>query len=223
MSEALTVACVLVRGHVSYTREYVTRLYSMVKRNLQRDYIFICLTDQPKLFHSSRVTPVEIPPVIPGMYAWWSKLHLFNRQVKQLQQGRCLYLDLDSLVLRALDPVVDYAAAFALAPTPDYIKTAGKGARQIVKKFNSSVMVWNGGEQNALFDDFENRVSERLWGDQDWIGERSTTAVAMPEEWFPRVSQCLEGPTRQARVVLCKKPKNTIAAATIPWVREAWA
>jgi hypothetical protein len=45
----------------------------------------------------------------------------------------------------------------------------------------------------------------------------------MPLAWFPRVSQIEDGPVpADAKVVLCKKPKNVIAARRWPWVQEAW-
>lgn len=217
----ITVSCVFVHGHVAFTREYVLRLRQMVARHLSREHRFVCLTDRPHQFRDTDIETVEISPPTYGVFAWWRKLHLFDASVKQLQEDRCLYLDLDTLVLRPLEEIIDFPAAFALVPD-DAPNFKGKGPRLTVKKFNSSVMVWNGGEQNALFNDFRVAVSRRLWGDQDWIGEQSKTAVAMPVEWFPRVSQCVAGPPDQARVVLCKKPKNYEAAKTIPWVKEAW-
>jgi hypothetical protein len=193
----------------------------MVARYLSRDHSFVCLTDKPHQFKDTDIKAVEISRPMYGMFGWWSKLHLFDDSIAELQSGRCMYLDLDTLVLKTLDVVVDYPSPFALVPD-DAPNFRGKMGRLTVKKFNSSVMVWNGGEQNALYNDFRVAVSHRLWGDQDWIGEKVPTADRMPLEWFPRVSQCIAAPPPAARVVLCKKPKNYEAAKEIPWVREAW-
>jgi hypothetical protein len=93
-----------------------------------------------------------------------------------------------------------------------------------VKRFNSSVMVWDAGTQNHIYDRFLPGVPLRLWGDQDWIGEQCPDAEAMPVAWFPRLSE-LNGtrPSVEAKVVLAKKPKNIIAAKMMPWFKEAWA
>ena len=66
-------------------------------------------------------------------------------------------------------------------------------------------------------------VAARLHGDQDWIGEQRPDALQMPVEWFPRISE-LNGllPKAGTKVVLCKKPKNSIAADLYPWVNAAW-
>ena len=217
----ITVACVFVRGHVPFTSEYVLKLRSMVARHLPQEHRFVCLTDRPSLFRNSSVNTVEVPSPSLGTFAWWRKLNLFDSQIEELQSGRCMYLDLDTLIFNSLVPILDFNAGFALAPD-DAPNFKGKGGRVTVKKFNSSVMVWNGGEQNDLYDEFKLSVTNRLWGDQDWIGERKPEAVAMPLAWFPRLSQCPDGPTHEAKVLLCKKPKNADAARAIPWVKEAW-
>lgn len=217
----ITVSCVFVNGHVPFTKDYVTRLRSMVARHLSMEHRFVCLTDRPSYFKGTDICTVEIPPPTTGVFAWWRKLHLFDSSIKELQSGRCMYLDLDTLVLKSLDEIANFNAEFALVPD-DAPNFHGKELRVTVKKFNSSVMVWNGGEHNDLFKDFRVSISRRLWGDQDWVGERKPEAVTMPKEWFPRLSQCLDGPTSEARVLLCKKPKNTEAARTIPWVKEVW-
>lgn len=217
----LTVSCVFVNGHVPFTKNYVTTLRSMVARILSVPHEFLCLTDRPHLFKNEGISTVEIPSPAYGVFAWWRKLHLFDPSIPQLQSGRCLYLDLDTLVIKDLDQIALLREPMALV-ADDAPSFHGKGARVTVKRFNSSVMVWDGGKYNSLFTDFKVSVSRRLWGDQDWIGERLGDAVAMPKEWFPRLSQCMVGPTPEAKVVLCKKPKNSEAIKSIPWVKKAW-
>jgi hypothetical protein len=220
------VACVFVEGHVPFTVEYVVRLKSMVETYLAREHEFVVLTDRPQLFETENMRVVEIPKLVRGVFGWWGKLHLFNPAIEVLQSGRCMYLDLDSIVIGQLDSVFDYmdndrTPRIALVPdaAPNF---TGKGDRRAVKRYNSSIMVWEGGELNHLFNNFKLEDTLRLWGDQDWIGEQLVDAQMFPLEWFPRLSQCLAHPPMNARVVLCKKPKNLEAARLIPWVREAW-
>lgn len=218
----LTVACVWVRGHVPYTSEYVVRLRSMVARNVARPHRFVCLSDRPELLTAQGVEAVYIAPVVWDAFPWWSKLRLFDAKVSALQSGRCVYLDLDTVVLRPLDPIIDYPATFAAAP--DTATFPGKGKRRTHHVYNSSVLAWDGGRHNYLFSDFRPAVTRRLWGDQDWISERVEEAQAMPAVWFPRLSDCgVKPPPEEARVLLCKKPKNDVAARMFPWFKEAWA
>jgi hypothetical protein len=214
---SLTVACVWVQGHVPYDVAYVARLASMVRRALGRPYTFVCLTDQPRHVPSD-VTPIAVPSPRP-LKGWWSKIELFR---PSRFTGRVLFLDLDSLVMNRLDAIVDYPAAFALVPHTGTF-SEGRHGPTIVKRFNSSAMVWDADTQPHLFTRWTPTVAARLWGDQDWLGEQLLEAAAMPIAWFPRVSQIADGPVpADAKVVLCKKPKNVVAARQWPWVQEVW-
>jgi hypothetical protein len=213
----LTVACVWVNGHLPYKMEYVERLHGMTRRWMTRPFDFVCLTDQPHLFKSV-VRAIEIPNPNP-LKGWWSKVELF---APGRFTGRVLYLDLDTLIVNGLDDVIDYPAEFALAPHAGTFN--GKGGLQVVKRFNSSVMVWDAGTQDHVYTGWTPAVAAMLWGDQDWIGTMAHTAKAMPARWFPRLSE-LDGrePSSDAKVVLVKKPKNEEAAKQFAWFKEAWA
>lgn len=217
---SLTVACVWVRGNVPYSSDYVIRLRSMCRKALP-EHEFVCITDMPAYLPTNlRCISVK---KLEG-YGWWSKLELFNPKHEILQRGRVLYLDLDTLVVNKLEPVVNFAPGFCAVPHAGTFQ--GKGEKKVVKWCNSSVMSWNGGEHNDLYLDWSPDVTRRLWGDQDWIGERMRDGKLMPIEWFPRLSQVVSGDVdyymQEAKVVLCKKPKNLEAAKMWPWFDKAW-
>lgn len=216
----LTVTCVFVQGEYPYTVEYVTRLKAMVTRWIDRPFRFVCLTDRPWLFDETIET---IPIAKLAGFAPWSKLELFN-PIRRWT-GRMLYLDLDSLIVAPLDPIVDVAAAFAITADPPKPgqKTRDGFGRQIVRRFNSSVMVWDGGTQTDLYTAWLPDVAERLSGDQDWTGERLPKATTLPRDWFPRVSE-LHGdpPPSSAKVVFAKVPKNHLAAQQFAWFAPLW-
>lgn len=215
---SITFACVFVRGYVGYSSAYVRNLASMVRRNYEGECTIACLTDQPRAV-AEYVDEVHVVDSPPHSHPWWAKVELFN---PERFTGRMCYLDLDVLVWRNLNVVTDYPSAFALVPHAG--KFEGKGGLKVVKRFNSSVMVWDAGECDSVYNNWSPSVRDRLWGDQDWIGERRPDAAAMPAAWFPRLSSIAAPPYPDgARVVLCKKPKNVEAAARWPWFREAWA
>lgn len=216
----MTVCCVFVQGEYPYTAEYVTRLYAMVTRWIDRPFRFVCLTDRPWLF----APPIETIVVskLAG-FAPWTKLELFNPI--RAWKGRVLYLDLDTLIVAPLKPIIDAPADFAITadPTNKKNRTRDSFGRAIVRRFNSSVMVWNGGTQTDLYTRWTPEVSERLSGDQDWIGERKPNAVTLPRDWFPRLSELGGQPAvSPAKVVLSKVPKNHIAAEQYPWFADLW-
>lgn len=215
---SLTVACVWVKGHVPYPVEYVKRLASMVARHLDRPYKFVCLTDGPDRVPSG-VEPIHIKNPRP-LDGWWSKVQLFNP--KHGLTGRVLYLDLDTLVVKPLDPIVDFPASFALVPHSGRFN--GRDGHAVVKRFNSSVMVFDAGVTHRLYEEWSPEVADRLHGDQDWIGEQYPEAWTMPLPWFPRVAEV--GPEgripAEAKVVLVKTPKNILAAKKWPWFNREW-
>ncbi len=212
-----TVCCVFVRGEYPYTVDYVRRLFAMVTRWMDRPFRFVCLTDQPKAMPEG----VQAVPVkkLAG-FAPWTKLELFN-PVRQWS-GRVLYLDLDTLIVAPLAPILDYPSRFAL--TADPVGKTGRDSfkRLIVRRFNSSVMVWDGGTQTELYTEWTPDISTIYSGDQDWTGWRAKTAGAMPRIWFPRISECRDGVPEAAKVVLVKVPKNHIAVDEIPWFAPLW-
>lgn len=213
----LTVACVWVHANVPYGVEYVEKLNGMVGRHLTRPFRFVCLTDAPQMLPQD-VNPIHIGHP-KGLFGWWSKVQIFNSE--HGLSGRVLYLDLDTLVVNSLDPIVDFPAEFALVPHAGTFN--GKNGLTVVKRFNSSVMVWDAGTQDHIFTDWSPTIARSLWGDQDWIGMQSADAATMPATWFPRLSD-LDWPhiPADAKVVLTKKPKNTDAAKTLAGFAEAW-
>ena len=218
----ITVCCVWVKANVPYDVEYVTKLYGMVSRHLSRPFRFVCLTDQPEKIPAT-IHVGRLPRWPKDLFGWWAKVHLFDPYFNHNVKGRMLYLDLDTLVVSDLAPIVDYPAQFALVPHAGTFN--GRDGLQVVKRFNSSVMVWDAGTQNHVYDNFvPTKTPKRLWGDQDHIGEQCPFAATMPAEWFPRLSQIDDGSfmTPAAKVVLCKKPKNSVAAKTMPGFAEAW-
>lgn len=218
----LTVVCLLVKGEYPYTPEYVRRLFAMVRRHLHRTFRFVCLTDQPGAMPAG-VEAIEVNR-LPECFALWTKLHVFD--VSRDWSGRVLYLDLDTLIVAPLDPIVDFPAAFALAADElaeerPHIDRDRYG-RQLVRRFNGSVMVWDAGTQTDLFDCWTPAAAERLSTDQDWIAEQAPQAVGMPVHWFPRASRVQPPWPEGTSVVLAKKPKGFEAVAKWPWFGEAW-
>jgi hypothetical protein len=226
-ADALTVACVWVQGEYPYTADYVHRLYAMVKRHLARPFSFVCLTDRPwEIADTIRTIPVQR---FPDSFACWTKMRLFDPTLGF--SGRVLALDLDSLIVGALDPVLDYPQRFVMAT--DCLTTVGTGVpamgtvdrygRALVQKFQGSVMVWNAGAHADLYTDWTPQVAHRLSTDQDWIGERYPDAGVLPLSWTPRISEIKNGrPSPDAKIVFCKKPKNDIAEQQWPWVSDVW-
>ena len=101
---------------------------------------------------------------------WWSKIELFK--LGRFSR-RVLYLDLDVTVTGSLDDLVDMPAPFAII----------NEWQRPGSMFNSSVMVWDAGQGEPIYRDFNEGVMDRLHGDQAWIHEKMTNAQTFPFEW----------------------------------------
>ena len=212
-----TVACLYVRGEYPYTVQYVARLREMVDRWMDRPFRFVCLTDRPDTLPPG-VEPIRVDKL--HGFAPWTKLQLFNPA--RGWSGRVLYLDLDVLIVAPLAQLLDVPAQFAITDDPTGKQGRDSFKRQIVRRFNSSVMVWDGGTQTDLYTSWSPAVSDRLSGDQDHIGEQQPEVYRLPRAWFPRLSEVKDGPTPDAKVILAKVPKNHIAADLYPWFGSMW-
>lgn len=160
----INVVC--VRVGEKYGRDYVAILHDMVKRNLDAEHRFWCLTDDPQPIHEE-IGLIETTPDLPG---WWQKLALFAPDMPWKDE-RVVYLDLDVAVVGRLDELVETRGIIRDWHLPGY---------------NSSVMVWDGGEHSAIWSLFAKVLIDELPGDQDWI-----TSVDQLQD-----GDCMEGATR---------------------------
>lgn len=215
----LRFACVWTNGHLGslYGVEYVEKLRNMLEHEVGMFTDLHCLTDRPELL-PPRVIPVKVPTP-REQYGWWSKIHLFDR--RHFQNCRVVYFDLDVLLVDEIWEIVNSSSSFAIAPDADSA-FQGKGGLEVVKRYNSSVMVWDAAAGYDIYEKYNGDVSKRFWGDQDWIAHLKPDLTLLPKEWFPRISQCGDKWQAPAKVVLCKKPKNVEAAVRWPRVAEIW-
>lgn len=227
MEKRLTVMCVLWQGFFSktvYSAEWVEKLRNMVARCLALPYEFVCLSNDHLWLQGVRHVLLERN--WPG---WWSKIEAFR---PDLPEGRTLYLDLDTLIIRDLQPIVEFPADFAIGPPygrPDRHKR--KKITGVERGYNSSVMVFDRGDTTrAIWDQF-NR-NPRKWmknfrGDQDFLHKFFPDLDILPVKWIPKLGGCIDGngefaPSKHAKVVLCMPYKNDVAVEKYAFVKELW-
>lgn len=232
----LTVACVWVRGPVKYTADYVVRLHRMACRYVPTPFMFACLTDRPNEVNRPGIIPIHTERMwgdVPANGAgYWTKVRLFDPAMEyragceDVFKDRVLYIDLDSLIVADLSPIVNFPARFAITEDALVSERAhidrDRYGRKLVRAFNSSVMVWDAGFGRDIYEAWTPEVSERLSTDQDWIAERYPNAAAMSYSWFPRISRQQPPWPDEAKVVLVKKPKPHEAVERWPWFEQAW-
>ena len=153
----LIVVCVFWGD--KYPVEYVHKLRSMVARNMPTQrHRFVCLSDVD-------IPGVDCIPVFANSWrGWWQKVALFT---PRLFPGgtRILYLDLDIVITRPIDDLVQMWGDDPLIMIKNFKSGYGHAAH------NSSVMMWVAGDPRvaAIHDLFSADVMDKLHGDQCWI------------------------------------------------------
>ena len=105
----MIVNILTLKWGVKYGPEYVNCLFAGVKRNLQREFRFLCFTDNA----DDLVSDIEIHPLPeldvpePWKKTPWLKLALFRDGLADLK-GPSIFMDIDILITGQLDDLFDW-------------------------------------------------------------------------------------------------------------------
>jgi len=157
------------KGIYEYTPKHVNLLKRMVERHLTVPHEFVCVTDTPEQFDGTfRTVELDKKTFVPGTR--FMKLMLWRRDIGSVIGERMLYLDLDCVITRSLDPVVDRDADVVLWRNPNF---KGQHARRA--RYNTSIMLIKAGARPQLYEDFapdhHPKSLRKSWGgtDQAWV------------------------------------------------------
>ena len=216
-----TVACVLRTGGI-YTSEWVERLHAGVMEHTSVPVRFVCLTDD-----EFEIDGVERVALVHGWPTWWSKIELFR---PNLWGGTVLYLDLDTIVVADLAPVLAHPHKFTMVR--DYYKP---------RNLCSTAMAWNGSQQWGIWETFKRNprayASGYVMGKHHRVGDQGFIQDMMAkgrhhvdtfQDLFGekavasyKVHKCDKNPPREAfAVAFHGKPKPS--DIRVGWVAEAW-
>lgn len=150
----LTIAAVQIGNYCGLGKEYVAQLFNGVKRNLQGEYRFACMTDDP----STLPDGVTLLPPTTGLQGWWNKVALFKPGTFP-DGDRVLYFDLDQVIIGDIGGFAKYRGRFAAVW--DFYQPY----------MNSSVMSWQAGTLAHIWEcwDQAGRPQTHPGGDQRWI------------------------------------------------------
>lgn len=226
----LTVACVFWHGQYrahkyinpGYSTMWVKRLASMVERNLDIPYEFVCLSNTMFDLPGIRVIPLESTM----LHGWWAKMELFKPKLP-VRDGRILYLDLDMVLLKDMKPFVEFDAPFAICPAFGRPEDREEGE---LHGYNSSVMAWNKPLDVPIWDVFA--VKKRYWmkhyrSDQDFLKEVFPNFATFPEGWIRKLRSCVNNrkeviPDKKTKIILSMPTKNVDAAREYKLIRKLW-
>ena len=157
----INVIC--VKWGDKFTHEFVNRLFTMVKRNLTVPFTFYCYTDNPSNIREE----VQIINIEEEFDVWWNKLAMFKTGF--VPPGPCLFFDMDVVIQKNIDFILDYLDPEKLTMIKSYWKyfdpeEYGPNCKKRKNRYNtlknSSVLLWNS--------DFLNHIWEHFYEDPDW-------------------------------------------------------
>lgn len=208
----VNIVCVNHGNYLGRGAEYVNRLYRGVSRNLREGYEakFICFTDDPAGLDAG----IETREIPPGLRGWWAKLGLFKPGL--FPDGeRIVYFDLDTVIVRDIDAIVDYAGPFAMLR--DIYRLDGLG---------SGVMLWPSGWGAHIWETFEKvGLPEIAGGDQEWIERHAPEALRLQDIYKGAFrsykADCEKGLPDDAKVV-CFHGEPRPHEAPDEWIKRIW-
>ena len=164
---SVDVACLI--HSTGYDWIYVERLHSMLSKHIGTNFKLHVYTEKDREVPAHMIKHVleEWPGMAGPKKSWWHKLELFN---PAHHRGPLLYLDLDTVIVNNLDWVFDCDPRYFWA-----IRDFRYLFKPMSQGINSSVMWWNTGEYEWVWNAFQLNKSKIMQGayhgDQDFITE----------------------------------------------------
>ena len=223
--------------------EYVNRLYGMVERNLSNKFRFVCFTENSNGIRDEveiqDLPELDLPPDAPER--GWRKLTVFREGFGGLE-GKTLFLDLDVVIVGALDDFFTLPGDFLIAHDK-------KNPKKV--EGNSSVFRFEIGKYSEILEYFEKNselVKSEVRHEQAYLSREIHKLGKLeywPDEWVPSfkyrccpswIMSWFEAPSipKDARVILFHGLPNPPEAITgrsgkwyrhiqpSPWIREYW-
>lgn len=147
MPEKITIgAC--WDGRDYYPKEYVNNLYQMVRRNtaVPFDFVLYVGPEAEKPGVCSGIDPaIRIVP--SGLPYWWAGTRFWQPAAEGIDTATILYLDLDVVILKNIDDIINYPSEFAVSrefpDTPAYSGFCNNGNLGVsLIRNNAGAKVW---------------------------------------------------------------------------------
>lgn len=158
-STSSPVNIVTIKWGTRYSAEFANKLFAAVKRNLDLPFRFVCFTDDPKGLvegiYSFPIPDIDLPK--DRLTTGWRKLCLFKNDLPL--EGKCLFLDLDLLIIGNLDDFFTYMPE-KIPIIRDWVALGRKIFPKGAPVGNSSVFRFTANKNSFVYEQF---LSEKQW------------------------------------------------------------
>lgn len=226
MKESVNILCLYWVGSFRdrhFTMGDVFRLYRSVLKHIDRHFTFYCLTNSEEEF------PDHIHP-IPLIYAWpgwWSKMEIHR---PDLPSGRTLYMDLDSHVMRSLEPILDYPGDLVMFDTQiKQDRWEGLKKDKWVCRYQAATMLFTPGCEvmttiwNRFLQDPKGYMNQYR-SDQDIMGDWIPNQPTFPAEWMTKLDWLRRNPEQlpEKTIIVTGQTKDGLFKNTqrISWFEQ---
>mmetsp|Transcript_24721 Transcript_24721/g.32274 ORF Transcript_24721/g.32274 Transcript_24721/m.32274 type:complete len:409 (-) Transcript_24721:59-1285(-) len=222
-----TICVVCVKWGVKYGPEYVNNLFAAIKRHMPPGPIvqYVCFTDDATGIVSD--SSIEILPLPDSLdwSGWWWKAYLFSPTCPL--KGRVWYFDLDTVIIRSLEPLLSYKGRYATLTTSEMVNEQRQGG------YNSSIMIWPAGEFSEVFTVLKSKykaIHRSIYKFDHWL-EMMIVQADLLQEHYPNLiaeygclKQCSHDLFPEECSIVCfplqPKPHECLH---IKWISENWA
>lgn len=205
----INIVCVNAGNYCGRGKEYVTKLFDMIRRNTSESFNFYCFTDDPEDYPEV-ITKKSFPKNLKG---WYAKLYLFSEEAGL--EGQTFFFDLDTLITMNIDELLGYRGKFAILR--DFYRPEGYG---------SGVMSWQKGFGREIWEQFESSgLPEVEGGDQAFIESCVKDADRLQDLFggiYSFKEHCEKWPPADARVI-CFHGRPRPHELKNSWVELIWA
>ncbi len=159
-----------------YSADYVNVLFNATRKHLKAPFRFVCLTDDESGIDSAiERYPIPDPGLGQSYYGrgGWPKLLLHKADLYGLR-GRCLFVDLDSVIFGDLEPMFTAPGGLVMIREwrrfADYFRTYQVNGQ-------TSIFAWDIGTQSQIYDRFladPAGVTANFRSEQRFVTEHAT-------------------------------------------------
>ena len=198
----------------------VVRLKESVAKHIDRPYTFCCLTNDMEA--DIPAEKIELEYAWPG---WWSKMELHR---PDLPEGRTLYLDLDSHVIRSLQPILDFEGNLVMFKTKASPWKINHPESGWVHRYQAATMLFDPGSTASFYEMFcedPNFYMNMYRSEQDLMGEYLPKQPTFPDSWMLKLKECLhtERPPSDEAIIITGQPSGNWFRRyqeAVPWLEE---
>lgn len=209
MSCKTNIICLLWKGDFrgrDYKDEDVRRLKQTVDKHIDRPYTLYCLTNDMKAD-----IPAEKINLLNNFPGWWSKIELFR---PDMPCGVNLYLDLDTHIVRSLQPILDYPVEDLVMFNSPYRKVGGKmytKQGRLIVRYQAGTMLFKPGKLYWVYQKFvksPDSYMKMYRSEQDVYGQWIPNQPTFPDKWMTKISKLKNNTINKDTIIVTGRPKG---------------